>query len=61
MIEVSLEERLRIAAEKIEKICRDYDVDLSPKYDDGVAVIIHGTEPLKDGKGERYLEEEITT
>lgn len=48
-MKISLETRITKAREAIEWICHVYDVDVCPKYDDGVAVLVVGEEPAPSG------------
>ena len=54
------EQRLIDAAQEIETICKKYNVELSPKYDEGIAVILSAYDETPD-KNQSGFEVEITT
>jgi hypothetical protein len=47
---LTVNERLDQAEQEILKVCRKFNIDLSPKYDDGVAVVMVATEKTDGGK-----------
>ena len=51
--------RLAVARRKILEICEKYDVDLAPKYDDGVAVVLVYSESYKGGESSIIHEQEL--